>query len=268
MGRTWTISDPKGFRETVMEVATKLGEGYAEFIHKAVYERVKRLTDKDFENAKKRVEFLEKKKMLSTIRERETIWLREKGHKKKNIERVKEDLNDPELEEEFLKLIEPREQIADEVLKLHEELNPISVEFEKPPKFESRKEKLAWYKQKVKKLKELELARNLSRISARWDEDEEGWLCNLGGGEDCKLVFEPVELLDHLKEEHGISPEQATFDAKKWQVGRLWRSYFKALKRKYGLDDEQMRYCVEYAEDNDITLEEACKDCAEGSGRE
>lgn len=265
MGRTWTISDPKGFRETVQDVAPKLGEKYSEFIHKAVYERVKRLTDKDFEKAKKRIKLIEKKSQLGTIRERETIWLREKGHKKKNIERIKEDLNDPELEKEFLKLIEPREQIADEVLKLHEELNPISVEFEKPPKFESRKEKLAWYRQKVKKLKELELSRNLSRISARWDDFEEGWMCNLGGREDCRLVFEPMSIFEHLQEEHGISSEQATFEGRRSKKQQLWRSYFKPFQKKYNLDDEQMQHCIDYAYDNDITFEEACKDYAEGS---
>jgi len=256
---SWTISAPKEFQKLVKETAPKLGEGYSEFIQKAVRERVKRLTGEDFEEAKKRVKFLEKKKMLSTIRERETIWLREKGHKEKNIERVKEDLNDPELQEEFLKLIEPREQIADEVLKLHEEINPISVEFEKPPKFKNKKERLAWYRQKMKQLKELELSRNLSRISARWDEDEEGWLCNLGGREDCRLVFDPPYIFEHLKKEHGINPEQATFESSNGQERRLWKSYFKALKRKYELDDEQMRYCVDYAYKNDITFEESCK---------
>ena len=256
---SWTISAPEDFQKLVKETAPKLGEGYSEFIQKAVRERVKRLTGEDFEEAKKRVEFLEKKRMLSTIRERERIWLREKGHKKKNIERVKEDLGDPELQEEFLKLIEPREQIADEVLRLHEELNPISVEFEKPPKFKNKKEKLAWYKQKMKQLKELELSRNLSRISARWDDFEEGWMCNLGGGKDCEYVFDPPYIFVHLQEEHGISPEQATFEGGSGRKRVLWKSYVKPLQKKYNLDDEQMQYCMNYAYENDITFEQACK---------
>lgn len=75
----------RGVRELVHEVAPKLGEGYSEFIHKAVYERVKRLKEKDFEKAKKRVELVEKKKQLNTVRERERTLLREKGYKNKNV---------------------------------------------------------------------------------------------------------------------------------------------------------------------------------------
>jgi hypothetical protein len=156
---SWTISAPEDFQKLVKETAPKLGEGYSEFIQKAVHARVKRLTDEDFEEAKKRVEFLEKKKRLSTIREFETIWLREKGHKKKNIERIKENLNDPELVEEFLKLIEPREQIADEVLKLHEELNPTG---EKP-----RKISIEELKRRIKLEKARKRARKIKKFCRR-----------------------------------------------------------------------------------------------------
>lgn len=161
MGRTWTISDPKGFRETVKDVAPKLGEGYSEFIHKAVYDRVKRLKDEDFEMAKKRVELVEKKKQLNTVRERETTWLREKGHKKKNIKRVLEDLDDPELEEEFLDLIKDRERIAEEVIELDKEVNPSS----KPKKRKKRSKE--WY---LKRARELGLRKKKSKKSVKSEE--------------------------------------------------------------------------------------------------
>jgi len=48
---TWTISALKEFRKLVKETAPKLSEGYSEFIQKAVYERIKRLSEKDFEKA-------------------------------------------------------------------------------------------------------------------------------------------------------------------------------------------------------------------------
>jgi len=161
MGRTWTISDPKGFRETVQEVAPKLGEGYSEFIHNAVKERVKRLKGKDFEMAKKRVKLIEKKKQLSTIRERERTWLREKGHKKKNIERIKEDLNDAELEKEFLDLIKPRERLAEEVIELDKEVNPIS---EAPKKREISTEEI---KRRIMREKARKRVRKIKKFCRR-----------------------------------------------------------------------------------------------------
>lgn len=232
---TWTISAPKEFQKTVKENAPKLGEGYSEFIQKAVYERVKRLSGKDFEKAKKRVELIEKKKKLSTIRETERVLLREKGYKKKNIARILKDVNDKDVKAEFLKVVDARGRLAEEVIELDKEVNPIGEEKIEKPKFKSKKEKLAWYRQKVREQKELELSRKkeeLPEVHAHWDDFEDGFLCDIKGDrlyhghKICNLVYESVEIIEHLRDEHGIEPDEQVIEGwgqmheKKWRKRR------------------------------------------------
>lgn len=61
---------------------------------------------------------------------------------------------------------------------------------------ETREEKIARIKR--------EMYRTYDGICATYDTDEEGWLCNLGGGKDCKYVYEPLEMLFHLRDDHNI----------------------------------------------------------------
>jgi hypothetical protein len=106
------------------------------------------LTSKDFERAKKLMELNQRKENLSVLRQKETIMLREKGYKNKNIQRILEDVDDPEIRKEILRLAQQREQEANEILRLHDELNPTSN-----PKKKSLKERRKEFKELAKKKK-------------------------------------------------------------------------------------------------------------------
>jgi hypothetical protein len=121
---TWTISAPRDFQESVKETARKLGLGYGEYLRKAHRDYLGKLTSEDFERAKKLMELNESKERLGSLRERETVLLREKGYKDKNVQRIIKDVKDPEIIEEIERLARLREEEADRQLKLHEELNP------------------------------------------------------------------------------------------------------------------------------------------------
>jgi predicted DNA-binding protein len=123
---TWTISAPKEFQESVRETAKKLGLSYGAYLRKAHEHYLKSLTSEDFERAKKLMELNQRKENLSVLRQKETIMLREKGYKDKNIQRILEDVDDPEIRKEILRLAQQREQEANEILRLHDELNPTS----------------------------------------------------------------------------------------------------------------------------------------------
>lgn len=121
---TWTISAPRDFQESVKETARKLGLSYGEYLRKAHQDYLKKLTPDDFERAKKLMELDESKKRLGSLRERETLLLREKGYKDKNVQRILRDVDDPEIKKEIERLASLREEEANTQIKLHEELNP------------------------------------------------------------------------------------------------------------------------------------------------
>jgi ATP-dependent protease HslVU (ClpYQ) ATPase subunit len=72
------------------------------------------------------MELNESKERLGSLRERETVLLREKGYKGKNIARILRDVQDPDVRKQVERLAKLREEEADKQLKLHEELNPTS----------------------------------------------------------------------------------------------------------------------------------------------
>jgi hypothetical protein len=133
---TWTISAPKDFQESVKETARKLGKGIGEYFRMAHQTQLNALTSADFERAKKLMELNESKGRLGSLRERETLLLREKGYKDKNVQRILKDVDDPEIKEEIERLAKMREEEANTQLRLHEELNPIGKkQLGHPPKF-------------------------------------------------------------------------------------------------------------------------------------
>ena len=151
---TWTISAPKDFRESVKETARKLGLGYGEYLRRAHRDYLGKLTSEDFERAKKLMELNESKERLGSLRERETVLLREKGYKDKNVQRIIKDVKDPEIIEEIQRLAKLREEEADRQIWLHEELNPTGKKqlghppkprFGKPPKVTDSKKPCCQY---------------------------------------------------------------------------------------------------------------------------
>jgi hypothetical protein len=124
---TWTISAPKDFQESVKETSNKLGLSYGEYLRRAHKAYLESLTSVDFERAKKLIELSESKERLGSLRERETVLLREKGYKDKNVQRILNDVEDEEIKNEIKRLAKLREDEADTQLKLHEELNPTNT---------------------------------------------------------------------------------------------------------------------------------------------
>ena len=136
---SWTVSAPENFKKSVQETAKKLGLSYGAYLRKAHRAYLETLTSEDFERAKKLIELQESKEMLSSLRERERILLREQGYKNKNVQRILKDIDDPEIENAVKNFAELREKEAIKQLKLHEELNPVDKESEKKSKNERKK---------------------------------------------------------------------------------------------------------------------------------
>jgi hypothetical protein len=137
---SFTISGSNDFKKSVQKTAKKLGLSYGAYLRKAHRACLETLTSKDFEKAKKLIELQESKERLSSLREKETILLREKAYKNKNLRRIFHDIEDPEIRREVERIAELREEEADNQIRLYEEINP-SYEPKKKKMFSKEKKK-------------------------------------------------------------------------------------------------------------------------------
>jgi hypothetical protein len=218
---TWTISAKKEDIDSMKETAKNLGLSYAEYFRTMHRAFLKTLTSKDFERAKKLVELRESKERLSSLREYERILLREKGYKNKNVQRILEDIDDPEIKKEVLLLSKLREEEANKQLKIIDELNPIE---EKPKK--KRKHSKEWY---LKKAKELGLRKKKAEPKAKKRKKERS------------------------------KRKKKRLEAERRRRERKEREWLKKLKKnpKFGLSIEQIKYVQDFAEDEGISFLEA-----------
>jgi len=60
---------------------------------------------------------------------------------------------------------------------------------------------------------------------ARYDESRKGFFCSMGDEEHSSILYNAVEIVKHLRDEHYINPEDQIIDGWKPKFQRLWEQY-------------------------------------------
>jgi len=68
-------------------------------------------------------------------------------------------------------------------------------------------------------------------VHAKYDKEEKGFQCNIGESKACKeYVYGPIEIVEHLREEHDIDPDDQVIDGWTGKHQRAWEKYLSKRK--------------------------------------
>lgn len=68
-------------------------------------------------------------------------------------------------------------------------------------------------------------------VHAKYDKEEKGFECKIGESKACKdYVYDPIEIVEHLRDEHDIDPDDQIIDGWTYKHQRAWKKYLSRKK--------------------------------------